>query len=76
MVSLAAQQLSNLAAKQDFNPAGPKLIKMKRAAAAAQQLSSPAAWQLSRKEITAQHLRKTNDRYCPILTDSVSLVLI
>ena len=36
---------------------------------------SPAAWQLSRKETTAHHFSRTGDRYCHILTDSVSLVL-
>ena len=74
MVSLPAQQLSNKATQQHFNPAGQKLTKKKKAAAAAQQLSSPAAWQLSRKETTTQHLSRTEDRYCRILTDSVSLV--
>ena len=62
MVSLAAQQLSK------------KLNKKKRAAAAPKKLSSPAAWQLSRKETTAQHLSRKEDRYWRTLPDSVSLV--
>ena len=44
-----------------------------------QQLSSLVAQQLgsfSRKETTAQHLSKTWDGYCRILTDSVSLVFL
>ena len=70
--SSAPQQLSSSAPKQHGNLAGQKLTKKKRAAA--QQLSSPAAWQLSRKETTAQNLSRTWDRYCCILTDCVSLV--
>ena len=44
-----------------------------------QQLSSLVAQQLrsfSRKETTAQHLTRTWDGYCRILTDSVSLVIV
>ena len=72
LCNLAALQLSTSAPQQHCNLAGEKLTKKKRAAP--QQLSSPAAWQLRRKETTAQHLSRTGDSYCRILTDSVSLV--
>ena len=72
--NFAAQHLSSSAPQQHGNLAGQKLTKKK--GAAAQQLSSPVALSRkdSRKETIAQHLSRTGDRYCLILTDSVSLV--
>ena len=71
-ISSAALQHSSSVAQGHGNPAGQKLKKR----AVQQQLGSPAAWQLSRKETTAQHLRRRSNRYYRILTDAVSLVFL
>ena len=68
---LATWQLRSSEAQKHGNPAGQIPTKKKRAVAAAQQPGSPAAWQLSTKETTAQQLSRTGDlgytvKYTPL----------